>query len=101
MLTDFTTWLFTLVTQVFTAAWQFLQDTFIAAFGLVVNAFASLLAAIPVPAFISGGMATMFSGMDSGVLFMVSACGVPAALAIVGAGYAFRLTRKFLTLFQW
>lgn len=101
MLTEFTTWLFSLVVDVFDAAWTFLSDAFINIIGLVANAFATLIAAIPVPSFISGGLGQSWAGMDSGVLYVVTQCGVPEALAVIGAGYAFRLTRKFLTLFQW
>lgn len=101
MLAEFTEWLWTLVVQVFTAAWSFVQDAFIACFGLVVGAFATLVAAIPVPGWLSGGLGAVFGGLDSGVLYIVSQCGLPAALAVIGGGYAFRLARKFFTLFQW
>lgn len=102
MLTEFTAWLFGLVKQAFTAAWQFVQDAFIAFFGLVVDAFVAVVSAIPVPSFMqSGGLASVFGQLDPGIIYVVSACGFPAALGIIGAGYAFRLTRKFVTLFQW
>lgn len=101
MLTEFTSWLFSLVVDAFNAAWTFISDVLINFLGLVANGFATLVSAIPVPSFISNGLGTSWAGMDSGVLYVVSQCGVPAALAVIGAGYAFRLTRKFLTLFQW
>lgn len=101
MLKQFTDWLWSLVVAAFTAAWQFVQDAFIAAFGLVVNAFVSLIAAIPVPTFISGGLGSVWGDMDPGILYLLTAAGVPIALAIIGSGYAFRMLRKFFTLFQW
>lgn len=101
MLKQFTDWLFALVKGVFSAAWQFIQDVLIAFFGLVVDAFVAIVSAVPVPAFLSGGLGSVWGTLDPGILYVVSACGVPAALAIIGAGYGFRLTRKFLTLFQW
>jgi hypothetical protein len=101
MLTDFTNWLAATLATLFTVAWQFIQDGFIAVFRLVVMAFVTLVSAVPVPSFMSQGLGSTWSGMDGGILYIVTACGVPAALAIIGSGYAFRLARKFLTLFQW
>ena len=83
------------------ALWTFIKDVFIEVFDLLISAFVSLISAIPVPGFISGGLDNTFSALDSGVLYLVSQAGVPQALAIIGAGYAFRLARKFATLFQW
>lgn len=101
MLKQFTDWLWSLVVSIFTAVWSFVQDAFINALDLLVSAFASLVAAIPVPSWLSGGLGGPWAGMDSGVIYVLTQCGVPAALAIIGAGYAFRLARKFFTLFQW
>ncbi len=101
MLAEFTAWLWSLIVQLFSAAWSFVQDAFIAFLGLVVGGFAALVAAIPVPGWLSGGLGSMFGGLDGGVLYIVTQCGIPAALAIVGGGFAFRLARKFFTLFQW
>lgn len=101
MLKDFTDWLVTLVTDVFTAVWQFVQDAFIQVFDLVVSGFANLIAAIPVPQFLSNGLGSVFGMLDPGVLYVVSQCGIVAALGVIGAGYGFRLVRKFVTLFQW
>lgn len=101
MLTDLTEWLLKLVKEVFTSLWTFLQDAFIAMFGLVVKAFVALITAIPVPSFLQGGLGQLWGGLDSGVLYAMTQAGVPEALALIGAGYAFRMLRKFVTLFQW
>ncbi|PLC06016.1 hypothetical protein CY658_02905 [Variovorax sp. RO1] len=101
MLKQFTDWLWSLIVAAFGAVWGLLQDAFIAFFTLVVNGFASLVAAIPVPAFISGGLGSLWAQMDPGMVYLLSEAGVPAAFAVLGGGYAFRLARKFLTLFQW
>jgi hypothetical protein len=62
-----------------------------------------LLSAIPVPAFLEGGglLQGVFGALSSDVQYLVSFFGIPAALAIFGAGVVFRLTRKALTLGQW
>lgn len=101
MLADFGNWLLSVIISVFEALWNFVSDVAVNVLDLVVSGFASLVAAIPVPGFLSGGLQSMWSGMDGGVLYVVSQCGVPAALAVIGAGYSFRLARKFFTLFQW
>lgn len=101
MLKEFTDWLVKLITEGFKAAWDFVTDALISFFGMVVDAFVALVSTIPVPGFMSGGLGTIWGGLDPGILYILSACGIPAALGIIGAGYAFRLTRKLLTLFQW
>jgi hypothetical protein len=101
MLKQLTDWLWSLVVAVFGAVWDFVQDAFIAFLDAVVQAFVFLVGLIPIPSWLSSGLSAPWSGMDGGVIWIATQCGVPAALAIVGAGYLFRLTRKFFTLFQW
>ncbi|PZQ77135.1 MAG: hypothetical protein DI563_04840 [Variovorax paradoxus] len=101
MLAEFTAWLWSLLVEVFSAAWGFVQDSFVNALDLLVSGFASLVASIPVPSFMAGGLGAVFGGLDSGVLWLLTQAGLPQALGILGAGYAFRLARKFFTLFQW
>ena len=101
MLADFTTWLLNLLKQAFQAAWDFLGDVVVWALDQVVGAFVFLINAIPVPSWLSGGLGSLFGGLDGGVMYVVTQCGLPAALAVIGGGYAFRLARKFFTLFQW
>jgi len=101
MLKQFTDWLWSLVVAVFGALWGLIQDAFIACFTLLVDGFASLVSAIPVPAFVSGGLGSLWGQLDPGMVYLLSETGVPAAFAVIGTGYAFRLARKFLTLFQW
>jgi len=101
MLAKFTKWLWDLIKSLFSPVWDFISDIFIAAVDGIVGAFAELIAAIPVPDWFAGGLAQSWGGLDPGVLWFVSSAGVPAALGIIGAGYAFRLVRKFVTLFQW
>jgi hypothetical protein len=101
MLTQFTNWLWHLLVGLVTPFWNFLTDLVISLFDGVVSAFVALIVAIPVPSFIAGGLGQYWGGLDQGVMYFVSAAGVPAALGLIGAGYAFRLVRKFATLFQW
>jgi hypothetical protein len=101
MLKQFTDWLWSLVVAVFGAMWDFVQDAVVAVLDGLVGAFVYIVSIIPVPAWLSGGLGGVWSGMDGGIIWVATQCGVPQAMAIIGAGYAFRLTRKFFTLFQW
>lgn len=101
MLAEFTAWLVGLVKAFFAALWSFVVDAFIGLVDLVLSALIALFALIPVPAFLSDGLASVWGQLDSPVLYLVTAAGMPPALAILGAAYLFRLTRKVVTLFQW
>ena len=101
MLKEFTEWLLGLVSKIFTALWDFVSDAAIAVFDGIVSGFVAVVSAIPVPDWISGGLASVWGGLDSSVMFFASQAGVPQALMIVGTGYTFRFLRKALTLFQW
>lgn len=101
MLEDFTKWLLDLITKLFAAVWDFTTDIFVSILGAMLDAFVALIALLPMPAWLTGGLGSVFGSMDSGIVFVVTQCGIPAALAIVGAGYVFRLARKIFTLFQW
>lgn len=101
MLQQFTDWLWLVVVKVFTSLWDFVADAFLNILDLLVSAFAGLIASIPVPSWMSGGLGSVWGGLDGGILYIVTQCGIPAALAIVGAGYTFRFLRKAFTLFQW
>ena len=101
MLQEFTKWLIELVAQFFSDLWTFVQDAFVGIAGALADALAVVVNLIPVPAFMSGGLGQLYAGLDPGIAFVLGQVGLPAALAVMGIGYTFRLTRKFLTLFQW
>lgn len=101
MVEEITNWLWDLVVKLFGALWSFIKDIAVEIFDLLVSAFVVLVAAIPVPDWMSSGLGSFWGGMDSGVVYLVSQAGVPEALALIGGGYAFRFARKVVTLFQW
>jgi len=101
MLGQFTDWLWGVIVKVFATLWDLFTDLFVNALDLVVSGFANLIASIPVPAWMSGGLSSFWGGLDPGIMYVVTQCGMPAALAMIGAGYAFRMLRKAFTLFQW
>ena len=98
---DFAAWLLGIIAGFFASLWDFVSDAFLYIFDLVVSGFVALIVAIPVPSFVSGGFASVWAALDSAILYYASIFGIPAALGILGAGYAFRFVRKAATLFQW
>ena len=101
MLEEFTDWLFGLVQDAFSALLDLLKDVFIAILELVLTAIGTALSAIPVPEFLTHGMQSILNGLGGDVTWLLGQSGLAAGLAIVGAGYGFRLVRKIVTLFQW
>lgn len=101
MLQQFTEWLLALISKLFSGVWDFLTDLFLALLDALLKGVAEIIAAIPVPDFIQGGMQSFFSGVGGDIVYVLGAVGLPQALAIIGAGFGFRITRKLVTLFQW
>ena len=85
--------------------WQsfmaFMEDWFVSMLRLLLEGIADVIAAIPVPAALQGGMGSVWSQLDPGLLYFLGASGVPEALAMIGVGATFRLTRKLITLGRW
>ena len=101
MLKELTDWLVSLAKKVFGALWDFCVDIAIAIFDLILGALVGLVSIIPVPSFMSEGLQSLWGQLDGGVMYFVSAAGLPQALAMLGAAYLFRIGRKVVTLFQW
>jgi len=68
----------------------------------VLSSVATLIENIPVPEFlINGGLQSYLVSIDPGVLYFLDRSGFDAAIAILGTGVTFRLTRKIMTLGRW
>jgi hypothetical protein len=81
---------------------EFLTDLPKKAFEGILDALASLIEAIPVPEFIqTNGLQTAVSALPESVQYCLFQSGMAPALAVLSLGFAFRMTRKLLTLFQW
>lgn len=101
MLNDFTTWLVNLIRDIFAALVDFVGDMVVMVVQAICNALLVLLDLIPVPGFLDAGLDSLFGSLGGGILWVVTQAGLPQGLAVIGAGYAFRLGRKVATLFQW
>lgn len=78
-----------------------LKDIFLWLIDGLLTALVSLIKLVPVPDAVSHGLNSYFASMSPLTLYALSHTGFPTALAIIGTAYAFRLLRKFATLFQW
>ncbi|WP_137009786.1 DUF2523 domain-containing protein [Aquitalea aquatilis] len=84
-----------------TALKDMLFDVFVMIFKLILNLILFVVNMLSLPVKLGGGLNSLFTGMDSSIMWLLGACGLGAGLSLIGAGYVFRLTRKVLTLFQW
>lgn len=97
------TWWFSYAIQtVFNAVVAFLKDLVTYTLGVLLALVLAAISAVGVPAWISQYSLGNLLGQSGAVAaFFMSEFQIPLGLTLLGFGYAFRLTRKFLTLFQW
>ncbi|MGC1548997.1 MAG: hypothetical protein WA777_10750 [Rhodanobacter sp.] len=101
-LSQLTWWISNAIQTVFTALITLLRDLVTFVLGVVLSLVAGAISAIGVPSWISQYSLGSLLGQTGAVAgFFMSEFQVPAGLGLLGLGYAFRLVRKFLTLFQW
>ena len=68
----------------------------------VLGAVATVFEAVPVPEFVqNNGLQTALNSISPDILYFVGMSGLDNAMAVLSAGFAFRLLRKLITLFQW
>ena len=97
-----THWVAYAINQVFTAFVGVLRDLVTFIFAAIFGVVEAAVALVGVPDFIQNNSLGSLLGQTGGVVgFFMTQLQIPAALGLVGAGYAFRLVRKFVTLFQW
>lgn len=101
-LSRLTGWIAYAINTVFTAVVQVLKDLVTYVLAVVLGVVQAAIAAIQPPDFLSTySMGSILGNAGSIVGFFLSEFQVGTALALIGGAYAFRLLRKFLTLFQW
>lgn len=100
-MSDFSKWLLGLVKALFEPVWDFLKDFLVEAVDLVLQAVAAIIAAIPVPGFVTSGLGPLLSAIPADVWFFAGHFRLGECFAVLGVGATFRLTRKVATLFQW
>lgn len=98
-----TDWLVKLVKSVFLAVVDFIGDMLVKVLDLVFGAVGGLIAAIPVPSFLTSGLngGGLLTGLPPYALYVIGNLRIGEAFAIIGAGVSFYLVRKLVTLGQW
>lgn len=80
---------------------EFQRDLFLVVFEKLLDGFVYVIDQIPVPDFLMTGFQDVINTFPPTVLYLMNETGVITGLGILSAGFAFRLVRKFATLFQW
>lgn len=94
---DFLLWLVNLFDETI----QFFTDLALLVLEGFLDAVATLIESIPVPQFLSNGLAYYLTFIDPSILYFLDMSGFPAAIGLLGTGLIFRLSRKLFTLGQW
>jgi len=101
-LSKLTGWIANVVHTFFVAILQVLKDLVTYVLSTILDLIADAISSITPPAFLTNySMGNLLGQAGPIVGFFLVQLRVGEGLALVGAGYAFRLLRKFLTLFQW
>jgi hypothetical protein len=94
-------WLRDLVVSFVTTLYDLFKDAVVWVIDQVGGGLVSLLGSVSLPSFVSGGLSSVFGAMPASILWIAGELQIGACLAVVGAAYAVRLVRVFVTLFQW
>lgn len=101
-LAPLTNWFKEQIEKVWHAFADFMNDLLVSSFKMLFDVIAMAIEALPVPDFIANnGLGDLLGQSGSEILWFVSTFQIGPGLALIAGGYVFRLTRKFLTLFQW
>ena len=101
-LSQLTSWFANTLHTLFTAIAQLLKDLVTYVIAAVLGLFEMAIDSITPPAFLTQySMQNLLGQTGPVVMFFMAQFQIPAGLGILASGWAFRLARKFLTLFQW
>ncbi|QOK98456.1 DUF2523 domain-containing protein (plasmid) [Ralstonia pseudosolanacearum] len=98
----FASWLLKMFVAVFVAIWSLVEDVAIDILDLFLQGLTAVIGTLPVPGFLTGvTLQSLFGQLGGDVLFFFGVFNIGSGIALLGAGFAFRLLRKVVTLFQW
>jgi len=101
-LSKLTNWFASAINTVFDAVVAFLKDLVTYVIAVVLSLVSAAISAIGSPSWLQNySLQGILSPTMSALGFFLGELQFPAAFGLIGLGYVFRLTRKFLTLFQW
>lgn len=101
-LSKLTGWFAYAISSIVQAIFSFLKDLVTYVIAVVLSLVTAAINAIKVPDWLSQYSLSNLLGQTGTVAgYFMSELNIGVGLGLIGAGYAFRLLRKFVTLFQW
>jgi hypothetical protein len=102
MIDKITDWLLELIVKVFKGLWDFVKDQAISILEGMLEAVVALVSLIPAPEFLTQySLGSLMADFPPYVWYFVGNLKLTEAFAILASGFAFRMTRKAITLGQW
>ena len=101
-LQNLTQWLWEVISKLWDGLESLLGDLILSWIGHMMDLYALVIESIPAPEFLNQySINNLLAAAGPSVAWVVGTFRIGEALALIGAGYAFRLLRKLLTLGQW
>lgn len=95
-------WISNMIQVLWADVLNLIHDVWIGVADSILSAFAGTIESIPVPAFVQQyTLGAIISHLPGSVLYYVGLLHLNECFAIIAAGFAFRMGRKVVTLFQW
>jgi len=99
---DLTNWIGQMIIALFQALMSLLMDMLIFAVENMLTLWCLAIESIPVPDFLTQySLDGLLGSAGPTITWLIGTFRIGECLAIIGAGFAFRLLRKLLTLGQW
>lgn len=102
MIAKFTAWYLDLCIRILKAIGGVLYDFVVLVLDACVSVLGAAVSSIPVPSFLTQySIGTLINQMPDYVLYFASHFRIGEGMAIIAAGFGFRMARKIFTLGQW
>lgn len=99
---DLLNWFKDQITRFASWLWDVITHAFVYACDVVMELFSSIVELIGVPSFLQNvSLCNYLEQVHPYALWLMGTFRISEGLALIAAGYAFRLLRKLLTLGQW
>lgn len=75
-----------------------IQDAILFVVDQILIAISGGINSIQVPAFMKSGLGGLWSQLDPTIIYILSECGVPMALSIIGSAFVAKLIKRIVTM---
>ncbi|WP_421333678.1 hypothetical protein [Aeromonas veronii] len=89
------------VVDFFKSIFQWFQDTLLNVFEQLLAALRYVIEHIPMPDILKYSLQDLIAYVPPELMFFLNQSGISEAFMFISMGVAFRMMRKFATLFQW